>query len=71
MHVLLFNIEIGERLSSQFAIDPLRALLVPSLGRPITEVWRFWCCSEFGRRAKSTRSRPTPYTAAGCRFAAA
>ena len=32
MHVLLFNIEIGERLSSQFAIEPLRALLVPSLG---------------------------------------
>ncbi len=32
MHVLLFNVEIGERLSSQFAIDPLRALLVPSLG---------------------------------------
>jgi len=32
MHVLLFNIEIGERLSSQYAIDPLRALLVPSLG---------------------------------------
>jgi CIC family chloride channel protein len=32
MHVLLFKIEIGERLSSQFAIDPLRALLVPSLG---------------------------------------
>jgi chloride channel protein, CIC family len=32
MHVLLFNVEIGERLSSQFAIDPLRAVLVPSLG---------------------------------------
>jgi CIC family chloride channel protein len=32
MHVLLFKIEIGERLSSQYAIDPLRALLVPSLG---------------------------------------
>jgi chloride channel protein, CIC family len=32
MHVLLFNIEIGERLSSQYAIDPWRALLVPSLG---------------------------------------
>src|SRR5512140_1270665 len=32
MHVLLFKIEIGERLSSQFAIDPLRAVLVPSLG---------------------------------------
>jgi len=32
MHVLLFNLEMGERLSSQFAIDPLRALLVPSLG---------------------------------------
>jgi CIC family chloride channel protein len=32
MHVVLFNIEIGERLSSQYALDPLRALLVPSLG---------------------------------------
>src|SRR5665213_3425477 len=32
MHVLLFNLEMGERLSSQFAIDPLRAVLVPSLG---------------------------------------
>jgi chloride channel protein, CIC family len=32
LHVLLFNIEIGERLSSQFKIEPLRALLVPSLG---------------------------------------
>jgi chloride channel protein, CIC family len=32
MHVLLFNVENGERLSSQYAIEPLRALLVPSLG---------------------------------------
>jgi CIC family chloride channel protein len=32
LHVVLFNLEIGERLSSQFRIDPLRALLVPSLG---------------------------------------
>ena len=32
LHVLLFNLEIGERLSSQFSIEPLRALLVPSLG---------------------------------------
>ena len=32
MHVVLFNVEIGERLSSQYSIDPLRALLVPSLG---------------------------------------
>src|ERR1700686_1866997 len=32
LHVLLFNIDMGERLSSQFRIDPLRALLVPSLG---------------------------------------
>jgi len=32
MHVVLFNVEMGERLSSQFAIDPLRAVLVPSLG---------------------------------------
>lgn len=32
LHALLFNISIRERLSSQFSIEPLRALLVPSLG---------------------------------------
>jgi len=32
LHMLLFNLEMGERLSSQFRIEPLRALLVPSLG---------------------------------------
>src|SRR6202171_5188120 len=32
LHVVLFNLEMGGRLSSQFRIEPLRALLVPSLG---------------------------------------
>jgi CIC family chloride channel protein len=32
LHVVLFGLEPGARLSSQLAIDPLRALLVPSLG---------------------------------------
>jgi CIC family chloride channel protein len=32
LHMLLFNLEMGERLSSQLRIEPLRALLVPSLG---------------------------------------
>jgi CIC family chloride channel protein len=32
LHALLFNIDIEERLSSQYSIEPLRALLVPSLG---------------------------------------
>ena len=32
LHALLFNISIRERLSSQSSIEPLRALLVPSLG---------------------------------------
>jgi CIC family chloride channel protein len=32
LHVVLFDIEAGERLSSQYRIEPLRALLVPSLG---------------------------------------
>src|ERR1700723_4091584 len=32
MHELLFNLEIGDRLSSQYRIDPWRALLIPSLG---------------------------------------
>jgi CIC family chloride channel protein len=32
LHVLFFDLEMGDRLSSQFHIEPLRALLVPSLG---------------------------------------
>ena len=32
LHVGLFNLEMGARLSSQITIEPLRALLVPSLG---------------------------------------
>ena len=32
LHVLLFDLEWGDRLSSQFRIEPWRALLVPSLG---------------------------------------
>jgi CIC family chloride channel protein len=32
LHAVLFNIDIRERLSSQFSIDPLRAVLVPTLG---------------------------------------
>ena len=32
LHVVLFNLEWGDRLSSQFRIEPWRALLVPSLG---------------------------------------
>src|SRR6202140_4786147 len=32
LHVVLFNLEAGDRLSSQLKIDPLRALLVPRLG---------------------------------------
>jgi CIC family chloride channel protein len=32
LHVVLFDLEMGERLSSQFNIDPWRAILVPSLG---------------------------------------
>ncbi len=32
LHVLLFNLEMGDRLSSQFRIEPWRALVVPSIG---------------------------------------
>ncbi len=32
LHVALFHLDAGDRLSSQFSIEPLRALLVPSLG---------------------------------------
>src|SRR5277367_4102082 len=32
LHMALFGLRAGDRLSSQAAIDPLRALLVPSLG---------------------------------------
>jgi CIC family chloride channel protein len=32
LHVVFFDLEMGDRLSSQFRIEPLPALLVPSLG---------------------------------------
>ena len=32
MHMLLFSLEPGERLSGQFAVDPLYAFLAPCLG---------------------------------------
>lgn len=32
MHAVLFNLDWGQRLSSQFWIDPVRAILVPSIG---------------------------------------
>ncbi len=32
LHVVLFKLEMGERLSSQSSIEPLRAVLVPSVG---------------------------------------
>ena len=32
LHMLFFDLEMGDRLSSQFKIEPLPALLVPSLG---------------------------------------
>jgi chloride channel protein, CIC family len=32
LHAVLFNLNSGDRLSSQVSIDPVRALLVPSLG---------------------------------------
>ncbi|HSZ96994.1 MAG TPA: chloride channel protein, partial [Bradyrhizobium sp.] len=32
LHMALFDLRAGDRLSSQVSIDPVRALLVPSLG---------------------------------------
>src|ERR1700761_27702 len=32
LHVVLFNLEMGDRVSSQYMIETLRALLIPSLG---------------------------------------
>jgi CIC family chloride channel protein len=32
LHAVLFNLNSGDRLSSQVSVDPMRALLVPSLG---------------------------------------
>jgi len=42
LHALLFNIPIRERLSSQDSIEPLRALLVPSLGGLLLGVAFLW-----------------------------
>ncbi len=42
LHALLFDISIRERLSSQPSIEPLRALLVPSLGGLVLGVAFLW-----------------------------
>jgi chloride channel protein, CIC family len=42
LHALLFDISIRERLSSQPSIEPLRALLVPSLGGLLLGVAFLW-----------------------------
>jgi len=72
MHVLLFNIEIGERLSSQFAIDPLRALLgVRAWGGLLLGVaFLVLAAISAGARNRPDRGQ-RPAWAAGCRFAAA
>jgi chloride channel protein, CIC family len=42
LHVVLFDLEMGARLSSQLKIDPLRALLVPSLGGLLLGITFLW-----------------------------
>ena len=42
LHVALFNLDAGARLSSQLKIEPLRALLVPSLGGLLLGVAFLW-----------------------------
>jgi len=68
MHVLLFNIEIGERLSSQFADRSAARLCWCRAWAAITG------CGVSGAAASSPAREidpieATPYTAAGCRFA--
>src|ERR1700680_2882171 len=59
LHVVLFNLDWGERLSSQFRIEPLRALLVPR--RCMAGGCRFaavssWRCRRCGRAVSAPRS---------------
>lgn len=42
LHVMLFDLDAGGRLSSQIKIEPLRALLVPSLGGLLLGVAFLW-----------------------------
>src|SRR5260221_12998245 len=42
LHVVLFNLDWGARLSSQFRIEPLRALLVPTLRGLLLGVGFLW-----------------------------
>ncbi len=42
LHVALFHLDTGDRLSSQIKIEPLRALLVPSLGGLLLGVAFLW-----------------------------
>ena len=42
LHAVLFNLEWGQRLSSQFWIDPVRAILVPTFGGLLLGVAFLW-----------------------------
>ena len=42
LHVVLFDLDAGDRLSSQLRIEPLRAVLVPSLGGLLLGVAFLW-----------------------------
>ncbi len=45
LHTVLFNLDAGDRLSSQLKIDPLRALLVPGLGGLLLGAAFLWLAS--------------------------
>ncbi len=71
LHMVLFGLGPGERLSAQAHLDPSVAILVPMLGGLGLGLAGILIARIAGRRAKSTRSKPTRFTAGACRCAAA
>src|SRR4030081_2868813 len=70
LHQLFFDIPSGTRLSASAAIDPLHALLVPTIGGLLLGIAGL-LLARWDRNASSIRSRRMRCAAGGCRFAAA
>ena len=69
LHVLLFNLDMGQRLSSQFRIEPLRALLVPSLGGLLLGI-AFLLLQRWRPAREIDPIEANALMAGGCRFVA-
>ena len=70
LHSLFFQLPLGQHLSALARIDPVTAVVVPTLGGVALAI-AYHFLARGGRGARSTRSRPMRCMAAGCRSSGA